>query len=203
MGAVRDRMAVDLRVRGLSPVTQRIYLRCAERFVGYHRRPPRVLRESDVRACLDHLVQEKRVSRSTHRVYVAAIHFLYRVTLDRPGVVRRIPFPRPAGERLPEILSPGEVEQLLGAVSRPKHRAMRMVAYGAGLRVSERCALMPTDIDSQRMLIRVRSGKGDNDRYVMLSPRLLATLREAAPRDDAVEMDVIDERLPPRCAVRR
>jgi len=178
MGALRERMAVDLRLRGLSPVTQRMYLRCAERFVGYHRRSPRMLGESEVRAFLDHLVQEKRVSRSTHRVYVAAIHFLYRVTLDRPGVVRRIPFPRQVSERLPEILSPAEVERLLGAVSRPKHRALLMVAYGAGLRVSELCALMPTDIDSQRMLIRVRAGKGGKDRYVMLSPRLLAALRE-------------------------
>ena len=110
------------------------------------------------------------MSRSTHGVYVAAIHFLYRVTLDRPGEVRRIPFPRRVRERLPEILSVSEVERLLGAVRRPKHRAMLMVAYGAGLRVSELCALIPTDIDSQRMLIRVRAGKGDKDRYVMLSP---------------------------------
>ena len=144
MGAVRDRMAVDLRLRGLSPVTQKMYLRCATRFVAYHRRSPRALGESDVRAFLDHLVHEKRVSRSTHRVYVAAIHFLYRETLDRAGVVRRIPFPRQVRERLPEILSPGEVEQLLSAVSRPKHRAMLMVAYGAGLRASELCALTST-----------------------------------------------------------
>jgi integrase/recombinase XerD len=177
MGALRERMAVDLRLRGLSPVTQRMDLRCAERFVAYHRRSPRDLGESEIRAFLDDLVQEKRVSRATHRVYVAAIHFLYRVTLDRPGVVRRIPFPRQVSERLPEILSPAEVERLLGAVSRPKHRAMLMVAYGAGLRVSELCALVPTDIDSQRMLIRVRAGKGNKDRYVMLSPRLLATWR--------------------------
>ncbi len=102
---------------------------------------------------------------------------LYRVTLDRPGEVRRIPFPRRVRERLPEILSVAEVERLLGAVRRPKHCAMLMVAYGAGLRVSELCALIPTDIDSQRMLVRVRAGKGDKDRYVMLSPRLLATLR--------------------------
>ncbi len=100
------------------------------------------------------------------------------MTLDRPWVVRRIPFPRRERERLPEVLSQAEIERLLRAVSRPKHRAMLMVAYGAGLRVSELCALLPTDIDSQRMLIRVRAGKGGKDRYVMLSPRLLATLRE-------------------------
>jgi site-specific recombinase XerD len=171
-------MAVDLRLRGLSPVTQRMYLGCAERFVAHHRRSPTALGEDEIRAFLDHLVREKRVSRATQRVYVAAIRFLYQVTLDRPVAVRRIPFPRRDGERLPEILSPAEVERLLAAVHRPKHRAMLMMLYGAGLRVSELCALLPADIDSQRMLIRVREGKGDKDRYVMLSPRLLATLRE-------------------------
>jgi site-specific recombinase XerD len=136
------------------------------------------LGEDEIRAFLDDLVREKRVSRSTQRVYVAAIHFLYRVTLDRPVAVRRIPFPRRNSERLPEILSAAEVERLLAAVSRPKPRAMLMTLYGAGLRAGEVCALVPADIDSQRMLIRVRAGKGSKDRYVMLSPRLLATLRE-------------------------
>lgn len=177
MGEVRDRMAVDLRLRGMSPVTQRMYLGCAERFVAFHRRSPKELGEAEIRAFLDHLVREKRVARSTHGVYVAAIHFLYRTTLDRPGEVQRIPYPRRVSERLPEILSPGEVEQLLGAVRSLKHRAMVMVAYGAGLRVSEVLALTAADIDSQRMLIHVRAGKGDKDRYVMLSARLLAALR--------------------------
>jgi site-specific recombinase XerD len=136
------------------------------------------LGEAEIRAFLDHLVRERRVGRSTHGVYVAAIHFLYRGTLDRSATVQRILYPRRTSERLPEILSQAEVEQLLSAVGRLKHRAMLMVAYGAGLRVSELCALFPTDIDSQRMLIRVRAGKGDKDRYVMLSTRLLATRRE-------------------------
>jgi site-specific recombinase XerD len=177
MGALRDQMAVDLRLRGLSPVTQRMYLRCAARFVAYHHRAPTVLGEAEIRAFLDHLVRERRVSGSTHTVTVAALQFLYRVTLARPEVVQRILYPRRVAARLPVILSPGEVEQLLGAVRSLKHRAMVMVAYGAGLRGSELCALVPTDMASARMLIRVRVGKGDNDRYGMLSPRLLATLR--------------------------
>jgi site-specific recombinase XerD len=177
MGKVRDQMAVDLRLRGLSPVTQRMYLGCAARFVAYHHRSPTTLGPTDVRAFLDHLVRERRVSSSTHAVYVAALQFLYRVTLDRPAVVQRLAYPRRVGQRLPQILSPTEIAQLLAAVRSLKHRAMVMVLYGAGLRVSEMCALVPTDIDSQRMLIRVRAGKGDKDRYVMLSPRLLTTLR--------------------------
>jgi site-specific recombinase XerD len=170
-------MAVDLRLRGMSPVTQRMYLGCAERFVAFHRRSPKELGETEIRAFLDHLVREKKVARSTHAVYVAAIHFLYRRTLDRPSEVERIPYPRQVGVRLPAVLSPDEVERLLGAVRSLKHRAMMMVAYGAGLRASEVLALTAADIDSQRMLIHVRAGKGDKDRYVMLSPRLLATLR--------------------------
>jgi integrase len=130
-----------------------------------------------VRTFLDHLVRERHSSRAALGVYVAALHFLSRVTLDRPDVVQRIRYPRRGSERLPEILSPAEVERLLAAVRSLKHRAMLLVAYGAGLRASELCALTATDIDSERMLIRVRAGKGDKDRYVMLSDRLLATLR--------------------------
>ena len=177
MGVLRERMAVDLRLRGLSPVTQRMYLGCAARFVAYHHQSPTTLGPTEIRAFLDHLVRARRVSPSTHAVYVAALQFLYRVTLERPDVVARLAYPHRVGARLPEILSPGEIAQLLGALRSLKHRAMLMIAYGAGLRVSELCALVPTEIDSQRMLIRVRAGKGDKDRYVMLSPRLLATLR--------------------------
>jgi site-specific recombinase XerD len=188
MGVLRERMAVDLRLRGMSPVTQRMYLGCAQRFVAYHHQSPTALGEAAVRAFLDHLVGERHVSRATLGVYVAALHFLYGVTLDRPDVVRRIAYPRRVTERLPEILSPGEVTALLAAVRSLKHRAMVMVAYGAGLRVSELCALTAADIDSARMLIHVRAGKGDKDRYVMLSARLLATLRaywrQRPPRGD-------------------
>jgi len=178
MERLRDRMAVDLRLRGMSPITQRMYLGCVERFVVYHhRRSPQALGEAEIRSFLDHLVVERQLSRSTQRVHVAAIRFLYEVTLDRAFTVRRIPFPRRDGERLPVILSVAEVERLLSVPSRPSHRAILMTLYGTGLRVSEVCALVPEDIDSQRMLIRVREGKGDKDRYVMLSPRLLATFR--------------------------
>jgi integrase/recombinase XerD len=177
MGVLRERMAVDLRLRGFSPVTQRMYLGCAQRFAAYHHQPPATLDEAAVRAFLDYLVRERHISRAALGVYVAALHFLYRVTLDRPDVVQRIRYPRRGSERLPEILSPAEVERLLAAARSLKHRAMVMVAYGAGLRASELCALTAADIDSERMLMRVRAGKGDKDRYVMLSARLLTTLR--------------------------
>ena len=142
MGALRERMAVDLRLRGLSPVTQRLYLRCAERFVAYHRRSPRALGESEIRAFLDHLVQEKRVSRSTHGVYVAAIHFLYRVTLElrhssrpppRLPARRRLggasfllrqsrsPAPRRVPDRVDEYPSLLVSDHVIDVVTRPRH----------------------------------------------------------------------------------
>ena len=143
MGRLRDRMAVDLRLRGMSPVTQRMYLGCVERFVVYHhRRSPKALGEAEIRAFLDHLVVERQLSRSTQRVHVAAIRFLYEVTLDRPFTVQRIPFPRRDGERLPVILSVAEVERLL-SVQPAESPCDLMTLYGAGLRVSEVCALAP------------------------------------------------------------
>jgi len=201
MGVLRDRMAVDRRLRGLSPVTQQMYLGCVERFVAYHRRSPAALGEAAIRAVLDHLVRERRMSRSTQRVYVAAIHFLYQVTLDRPVTVRRIPFPRRDGERLPEILSRAEVERLLRAPSRPNHCAMLMTLHGAGLRVGEVCALVPDDIDSQRMLIRVREGKGDKGANVTL-PRAagVCPLAVHASTTDPIERPV---RQPPTRVARR
>jgi site-specific recombinase XerD len=141
MGVLRERMAADLRRRGMSPVTQRMYLACVRRFAAYHHRSPAALGETAVRAFLDHLVRDRRMSPATLRVHGAALRFLYDVTLSRPDVVRRVPYPRHVPERLPEILSPAEVEQLLGALRSLKHRAMVMAAYGAGLRVSELCAL--------------------------------------------------------------
>ena len=88
MGALRDRMATDLRLRGLSPITQRMYLACVYRLAAYWRRSPAELGDAEVRAFLTHLVEERQVSPSTQAVSVAALHFFSRVTLDRPEVVR-------------------------------------------------------------------------------------------------------------------
>lgn len=177
MGALRERMAADLRLRGLTENTQKTYLTCVRQFAAHFRRSPAELGEAEIRAFLDHLTRERKASAATRCVYVGALHFLYRVTLGRPHVVSKIPYPR-RRESLPDILSPGEVERLLASVRSVKQRAILMAAYGAGLRVSEICSLRTADIDSRRMLIHVRAGKGGKDRYAMLSERLLATLRE-------------------------
>lgn len=176
MGKLRDKMIQDLELGCLSPKTRKEYLRCARWFVVYHRRPPEELGENEVRDFLLHLATERKVGASTRRVYLAAIRFLYRVTLRRPEVVSQIPWPR-VDSALPDILSGTEVQALLDAIPSMKHRAILMTTYGLGLRISEVCTLGVGDIDSKRMLVHIRGPKRGRDRFVPLPERVLFTLR--------------------------
>jgi integrase/recombinase XerD len=130
-----------------------------------------------VRSYLVHLVEEKRASTQAYIQVLAALRFLFNVTLRRKEVLEGIPRPKSV-KKLPVVLSMAEVAQFFGAVRNPKHRALLMTIYAGGLRVSEAVNLRVTDIDSKRLLIRVRQGKGRKDRYVNLSKRLLEVLRE-------------------------
>lgn len=185
MGRIRQRMEEDLELKGFAQTTRKDYLLRARHFVAYYGRSPEQLGEPEVRKYLLHLVQERGVRPTTHHMYVAALKFLFVVTLKRPEVVAGIPWPK-VPRTLPDVLSGEEVRRLLGAARSLKYRALMMVAYGAGLRISEACALEVGDIDSERMLIHVRRGKRSKDRFVMLSPKLLEMLRlywrEARPR---------------------
>lgn len=176
MGKLRDQMIEDLQLRDYARKTCKEYVRCARAFVAYHRRPPRQMGELEIRQFLMHLVETQKAGPATRKMYVAAIKFLYEVTLRRPEVVAAIPWPKVA-HGVPEILSGSEVMKLLDAVDAIKQRAIIMTAYGAGLRVSEVCSLHVDDIDSQRMTIRVRHGKGNQARYVPLPERVLFLLR--------------------------
>lgn len=176
MVRLRDRMREDLELRGMSAGTSESYIRCARRFVEHFGQPPAKLGAEEVRSYLLHLVQEKRSKPATVNVYGAAIAFLYRVTLKRPAVVEdvaRVKTP----VRLPRFVSGPEVSRLLAALRSEKMQTIAMLAYGAGLRVSEILALERGDIDAKRMLIHIRHAKRGRERYVMLSPRLLAALR--------------------------
>jgi site-specific recombinase XerD len=108
---------------------------------------------------------------------VCALRFLYRITLRQPWMIEYIPQPK-RPKTLPVLLSPAEVAALLQAPRRLKNRAILTTLYAAGPRVSELCHLQVTDIDSARMVLRIRQGKGQQDRYVMLAPRLLSLLRQ-------------------------
>jgi site-specific recombinase XerD len=176
MGKLRDQMIEDLQLRDYARGTCKAYVDCARAFVAYHRKPPQQMGELEIRQFLMHLVETKKASPASRKMHVAGIKFLYEVTLRRPEVVAAIPWPKvPHG--IPQILSGSEVTKLLDAVESLKHRAVIMTAYGAGLRVSEVCSLQVDDIDSQRMTIRVRHGKGNQARYVPLPERVLYLLR--------------------------
>jgi len=177
MVRLRDKMTEDLRLRGRAPITIRAYVRWAQRFSEHFGVSPARLGEGDVRAFVLYQVEEKGLSPSTHAVCLAALKFLYSVTLDRPEVVARIPFPKVA-VKLPEILSGSEVQRLLGCVTSIRCRVICTLAYGAGLRVTEACRLKPGDIDAGRGLVHVRGGKGSRDREVVLGKKLLELLRE-------------------------
>lgn len=176
MGQLRDKMSGDLRLRGYRATTVRKYLLFARTFVGHFRRCPTTMGEPEVRAFLLYMLEEKRVAPSTLGTYVAALKFLYGVTLARPEVAVLIPYPK-VPHTLPDILSFQEVTALLDALGSIKYRAVVTTLYASGLRISEACALKPADIDSDRMLIHVRNAKRGRDRFVALSQKLLELLR--------------------------
>lgn len=175
MGTLCQRMTEDLKLKHYAPKTQAEYLRCAKRFVAFHMRSPEVMGEREIRDFLLSIAFRK-ASPEALKMHVASLKFLYATTLRRPEAVASLSWPK-VPHHLPDILSGSEVQALLGAVEPLLHRAVVMTAYGAGLRISEACALRTTDIDNQRMLIHVRDGKRGRDRYVMLPRRLLDFLR--------------------------
>jgi integrase/recombinase XerD len=176
MTPLRQRFLEDLQLRNLSPNTQTAYVRAVARLAQYYHKSPDLLQYEEVRAYLVHLVQEQKVTVSYYNQVRAALKFLYHVTLGRSWVMERIACQKKE-KRLPVVLSRAEIAQFFAAIRRLKYRALFMTIYAAGLRVSEAVQLRISDIDSQRMVIRVSQGKGRKDRYVMLSPKLLEVLR--------------------------
>jgi integrase/recombinase XerD len=174
MTPLRQRMLEDMEMRNLSPKTQQSYVRQVAQFAKHFDKSPDQLGPEEIRTYLLSLVR-RDASCNQFNVSRCALRFFYEVTLKRefPDIVCA---KKP--KKLPVVLSQSEVAQLLAAPKKLKHRAIVTTLYAAGLRVSELVGLRVTDIDSQRMVIRVRQGKGNKDRYVMLSPKLLALLRE-------------------------
>ncbi len=175
MTPLRQRMCEEMQIRNLSPDTQRTYLTAVRQFAQYFGQSPAELGPDQIRAYQLHLLAQQR-SISTVTITVCALRFLYQVTLHQDWAVEAIPYPRQP-KQLPIVLSLTEVAQLLAATAGIKPHALLATTYAAGLRVSEVVHLKVSDIDSQRMVIRVHQGKGRTDRYVMLSPRLLEILR--------------------------
>jgi site-specific recombinase XerD len=176
MTPLRRRMLEDMSIRNFAENIQLSYLQQVVCFARHFDRSPDELGPEQVRAYQSHLVNERHLSASSVGTATAALRFLYRVTLRRDWTSDDIPMPKKPF-KLPVVLSPEEVAIFLAAVVNLKHRTILMTAYAAGLRVSECTHLKVTDVDSQRMVIRIDQGKGNRDRYVMLSPRLLEALR--------------------------
>jgi site-specific recombinase XerD len=172
-------MADDMRLRGLALRTQQSYLAAVEGLARHTGRPIEALpalSEDELRQFFLHLVTERHASRSTITVYRSGIRFLFETTLGRTLPVFELVRPAPR-YRLPVVLSFDEVRQLLARVQQARARTCLTVIYSCGLRLSEGVQLTVSDIDSRRMVVRIRHGKGDRDRYVPLPDRTLALLR--------------------------
>jgi site-specific recombinase XerD len=169
-----SRLAEALELRAVRPDTRATYLRCAGKFLDAVGKPVRCITRRDVEQFLLTQAREGRKPR-TRNVYLASIRWLLR-TVGRREVTASIPRARPS-RALTTVLTGSEVERLLASIRSIKHRALLTTTYGAGLRIGEVLALEVGDIDSKRMLLRIRDGK-TGGRFVILSPRVLAILRE-------------------------
>ena len=177
MGKLREQMKGDLELKGLSPNTQEIYLRQVSQFARHYGRSPRHLGEKEIKEYLLYLIRKKKVSTSTVNQCYHALKFLYERTLNRVWVMARVPRVKSL-KQLPIVLDKEEVESLFSVTKNLKHRAILMLIYSSGLRLMEAAHLKVTDIDSKRMLLRIKQGKGRKDRYTILSKVALEVLRE-------------------------
>ena len=147
MGALRKQMDDDMVVRGMAERTRETYLSAVAAMAKFYRRSPDEVSEVEVQRYLLHLIQERKLAWSSCNIAVNALKFCYHVTLKHPQAQFEIPSPRQP-QKLPQILAREEVARLIESTVNPKHRAMLMTTYGAGLRVSELCHLKVSDIDS-------------------------------------------------------
>lgn len=172
---LRQRMIDDMTLRKLAPKTQTAYLRAVIKFTRFFGQSPDLASPEDLRRFQLHMVKTG-VSPITINATITGLRFLFEVTLQRPTTLKHMS-PVRVARKLPRVLSVEEVGRLLQGARNLKHRAALATAYGTGLRASEVVCLRVTDIDSERMIVRVVQGKGQRDRYAMLSPSLLDLLR--------------------------
>jgi integrase/recombinase XerD len=176
MTALRQRYIADLRLRNKSPRTIETYVLRVSLFARHFGQSPELLGPEHVRAYQEHLIGQQ-VSWSTFNQAVCALRFLYQVTLGRPELIAHLPFAK-RPRTLPTVLSPEEVVRLLQAALPGRDRTLLETAYACGLRLKELLGLQVKDIDSARLVLHIRHGKGQKERLVPLTPRLLQLLRD-------------------------
>jgi len=174
---LRKLMLDELQRRNYAQNTVRAYIHAIEDFAKYFHRSPDRLGPEHIREYQVHLFRDCKLSAGTIEGRTAALRFLFVKTLRRPYLPDHIPFPK-RQRRMPTVLSQEEVARLIASAQNLMHRTMLMMLYATGLRRAELCHLKVCDIDSERMVIHVRQGKGGRDRDVLLTPKLLETLRE-------------------------
>ena len=176
MTVLRQRMIEDMQIRNLALNTQKSYLLQISAFARHFGQSPENLGPDEIREYQIYLINTKKLSPSSMCITVSALRFLYQVTMKKAWSFDEIPAPKKP-QKLPVILGLEEVHHFLDSITSLKNLAIFSTMYASGLRVSEACNLKVTDIDSERMNIRVNQGKGNKDRYSLLSPRLLNILR--------------------------
>lgn len=177
MTDLRDRMTADMKLHGLAPGTQKVYLNAVERLARHYHRSPDRLTEQDLRDYFTYLVEEKEVASSTLRIQIFGVKFLFDKTLGRSWPTLRFLRARPR-TKLPVVLDREEAQRLITIIRCSSVRMCITLMYSCGLRISEALALCVSDIDSARMVVVVRAGKGNKDRHVPLPQRTLELLRD-------------------------
>jgi site-specific recombinase XerD len=173
---LRKRFEDYLVVNRLAQKTQDAYLNAVAGLSKHYNQPPERLTDEQIQQYLVYLIRHRKLSWSSCNVNFSGLHCFYKKFLNRPQTEFSIP-PRPRQKKLPEILSRQEVLKLIDAAHDERHRALLMITYGSGLRVSETVHLKPHHIESDRMLVRIEQAKGRKDRYTLLSQKALDELR--------------------------
>jgi integrase/recombinase XerD len=178
MTELRQRMINAMVLRGFAERTKESYLACVSGLANYYRRSPDTLDAAEIQTYLLHLITEKKLAYASVNQAACALRFLFGEVLRQPAIWLEIPMAK-VPKRLPRILSRDEITRLFDHSRNLRDRTLLETVYAAGLRLSEVCALEFSDIESapDRMCIKVRQGKGGKDRYTILSPRLLESLR--------------------------
>jgi len=176
MTELRQRMIECLQLRGLSERTQESYVRAVRQLAEHYHKAPDLISEEELRQYFLFLKNVKHYSRNTMTIAICGIRFLYKDTLNREWAIFGIVRPAPE-KKLPVILSVAEVRQILSSIRLPRYKVCLSTIYSCGLRLQEGTNLQVADIDSARMMLHVRHGKGAKDRYVPLPERTLQLLR--------------------------